>query len=76
MLLARPEVAPDNVQNDGRFTIADGVWFNNQLAKMTGSIVHNPFLIEQLLIASIDALQAEYNIPSTAITVPMVRRHL
>jgi hypothetical protein len=43
---------------------------------MTGSVVHNPFLMEQLLIASIDALQQEYNIPSTAITVPMVRRHL
>ena len=76
VLLARPEVAPDNVQNDGRFTTADGAWFNNQLAKMTGSIVHNPFLMEQLLIASIDALQQEYNIPSTAITVPMYRRHL
>ena len=76
VLLARPEVAPDNVQNDGRFTIADGVWFNNQLAKMTGSIVHNPFLMEQLLIASIDALRDEYNIPSTAISVPMYRRHL
>jgi hypothetical protein len=52
------------------------VWFNNQLAKMTGSFVHNPFLIEQLLLASIDALEAEYNIPSTAISVPRYRRHL
>ena len=73
-LLARPEVAPDNVQNDGRFTVADGAWFNSQLAKMPGSPVHNPFLIEQLLIATIEALQTTYNIPSTAIAVPMYRQ--
>ncbi|HLS47440.1 MAG TPA: cytochrome c3 family protein [Gemmatimonadales bacterium] len=76
VLLARPEVAPDNVQNDGKFTVADGAWFNSQLAKMPGSHVHNPFLIEQLLIATIDQLQDTYAIPSTAITVPMIRRLL
>lgn len=74
VLLARPEVATDNVQNDGRFTVADGAWFNSQLAKMPGSHVHNPFLIEQLLIASIQALRDTYSIPSAAISVPMHRR--
>lgn len=74
ILLARPEVAPDNVQNDGRFTVADGAWFNSQLAKLPGSPIHNPFLMEQLLIATIDQLRQTYNIPATVIGVSMTRQ--
>jgi hypothetical protein len=73
-MLALPEVAPDNVQNDGRFTVADGAWFNSQLAKMTGSTVHNPFLIEQLLIATINQLRTTYNLPVTVISVSLERQ--
>lgn len=61
---------------DGVFTSADGAFFNVELAAFGGadrvdprgtyaaSTVHNPFLIEALLIASIDAVQAEF--PSAA----------
>ncbi len=73
-MLLLPEVAPDNVQNDGRFTVADGAWFNSQLAKMTGSTVHNPFLIEQLLIATINQLRTTYNLPATVIGVSLERQ--
>ena len=45
---------------DGRFTVADGANFNLQLAALPGSQVHNPFLIEQLLLATSDALAATY----------------
>jgi len=47
---------------DGRFTVADGAWFNAELASHKGSPTHNPFLTEQLLVASIDALEAEYGV--------------
>lgn len=73
-MLLLPEVAPDNVQNDGRFTVADGAWFNSQLAKMKGSTVHNPFLIEQLLIATINQLITTYNLPSSVIGVSLQRQ--
>ena len=44
----------------GIFTVAKGASFNKALAEKTGSSVHNPFLIEQLLTASISAVNAEY----------------
>ena len=46
--------------SDGRFTVADGASFNVQLAALPGSPTHNPFLIEQLLLASSAALDAAY----------------
>ncbi|TPW16765.1 MAG: hypothetical protein FD129_628, partial [bacterium] len=47
---------------DGRFTVADGAWFNARLAEKKGSPTHNPFLTEQLLVASIDAMEAAYGV--------------
>jgi hypothetical protein len=73
-ILALPAVAPDNKQNDGRFTVADGAWFNAQLAKLPGSPIHNPFLMEQLLIATIDQLRTTYNLPATSISVSLTRQ--
>jgi predicted CXXCH cytochrome family protein len=46
--------------NTGVFTTAKGSKFNNDLAKTIGSSTHNPFLIEGLLLASIQALNDEY----------------
>lgn len=56
---------------DGRFTVADGAWFNARLGELSGSAAHNPFLIEYLLIASVDALRAEYSLspPVTGISL-------
>jgi len=47
---------------DSRFTVADGAWFNARLGEKKGSPTHNPFLTEQLLVASIDAIEAAYNV--------------
>jgi hypothetical protein len=56
---------------DGRFTVADGANFNAQLAALPGSPVHNPFLIEQLLLASSAALDAAYPPAPPAPTVKL-----
>jgi predicted CXXCH cytochrome family protein len=51
---------------DGVITAAEGAVFNASLAEHPGdgdvyaSSTHNPFLVEALLIASIDALETEY----------------
>ena len=47
---------------DGIFTVADGANFNAQLAALPGSPIHNPFLIEQLLLASAAALEETYGL--------------
>jgi predicted CXXCH cytochrome family protein len=54
------------------FTVAEGALFNHSLAEfggehfgtlsVVGSTAHNPFLVEALLIASIQAVQAEYGV--------------
>lgn len=62
------------------FTVAEGAFFNfalaefpdetgdrvNPLLVFAGSTVHNPFLMEQLLIASIQAVEAEYGVQASA----------
>ena len=60
--------------SDGRFTVADGANFNVELASLPGSPVHNPFLIEQLLLASSAALEATYGLPPT-IRLDQVQSH-
>jgi predicted CXXCH cytochrome family protein len=52
-------------RNDGVFTVADGAWFNARLGELPGTSTHNPFLSEQLLRASIRALEQEYHIPAS-----------
>ena len=57
------------------FTVAEGAFFNMELAEhgqgqfgtntVVGSSVHNPFLVEALLIASIDAVEKEYNVSAS-----------
>ncbi|MCB9463485.1 MAG: hypothetical protein H6682_07360 [Candidatus Eisenbacteria bacterium] len=61
-VLADPNQVPpgERDSNDGRFTVADGAWFNARLAALPGSSTHNPYLCEALLEASLDAIEAEY----------------
>jgi len=50
------------------YTSCLGSQFNVALAQSTGAFVHNPFLIEQLLIASINQLQKDYGVtPDVAV---------
>jgi hypothetical protein len=48
--------------NDGKWTSAEGANFNYQLAVFPGSAVHNPFMIEALLLASISEMQRRYGL--------------
>jgi predicted CXXCH cytochrome family protein len=48
---------------DGRISTGEGARFNMQLARKGGSAVHNPFLMEALLIASIQQIELEYGLP-------------
>lgn len=45
---------------DGKLTTAEGAKFNVSLATKTGAAIHNPFLIESLLTASIEQMQKDY----------------
>lgn len=71
------EIAGGEISGGPPFTTADGAYFNYRLAifgseefgtnTVIGSTVHNPFLIEALLIGSIQAVQAQYGVaPSLA----------
>ncbi len=47
---------------DNNFTVGEGAKFNAQLASKGGAAVHNPFLMEALLTASIKAVEQTYSI--------------
>jgi predicted CXXCH cytochrome family protein len=62
---------------DGVITTAEGAFFNHALAEFGGTdrpspllayaaaAAHNPFLTEQLLLASIDAVETEYGVSAS-----------
>jgi predicted CXXCH cytochrome family protein len=53
-----------------KYTTCLGAQFNVSLAQSPGSFVHNPFLIEQLLVASINQLQKDYGVtPDIAVSL-------
>jgi len=47
---------------DGILTMAEGATFNAGLGEITSSAIHNPFLMEALLLGSIQAIEDEYGI--------------
>ncbi len=51
---------------DDVITTGEGAKFNAQLGAMAGSPIHNPFLMEALLTASIKQLQKDYGIAPTS----------
>ena len=56
--------------DDDVFTVGEGALFNARLGAISSSAVHNPFLTEALLTASIDAVTDEYGIsPTTRVTL-------
>jgi hypothetical protein len=61
---------PDaNVNNDGIFTTYEGAEFNASLGEIESSAVHNPFMTEALLTASIKQVLVDYPAISAQITV-------
>jgi predicted CXXCH cytochrome family protein len=53
---------------DNRYTTGEGARFNMQLAQKKGSIAHNPFLLEALLLASIRQVEIDYGIRPSVLT--------
>jgi predicted CXXCH cytochrome family protein len=50
---------------DNRYSTAEGAKFNMELARINGTEVHNPFLAEALLLASIVQVQEDYGLAPT-----------
>jgi predicted CXXCH cytochrome family protein len=50
--------------NDGRYTTAEGAAFNFDLGMRKSAAIHNPFLVEALLTATIRQVKTDYNITS------------
>jgi hypothetical protein len=48
------------------YTTCMGVQFNISVTSKVGGIVHNPFLLEQLMIASINQLKKDYGVAAAA----------
>jgi predicted CXXCH cytochrome family protein len=67
-LLARVPASELN-NGDNRLSTAEGATFNALLAdttKQKGSAIHNPFLVEALLTASIKQVKADYGLQSAS----------
>lgn len=47
---------------DNRISTAEGSKFNAQLARQPGTPIHNPFLVEALLIYSLDQIAIDYGL--------------
>jgi hypothetical protein len=61
---------------DNRYTTAEGARFNMQLGQKKGSVAHNPFLLEALLIASIKQIEIDYGIrPAVTVSLQPELRH-
>ena len=60
----------DCVLGGPTYTSCLGAQFNVSLAQSPGGFVHNPFLIEQLLVASINQLQVNYGV-TPSVSVPL-----
>jgi hypothetical protein len=60
------------------FTTGLGARFNMELALLRGSEVHNPFLVESLILASIRQLEIDYGIKASVqpgLLTPQLREH-
>jgi predicted CXXCH cytochrome family protein len=63
-LLAR--VPRTEFAQDSRYTTAEGATFNSSMAGRVGSAAHNPYLVEALLIGSINQVRRDYNLSISA----------
>lgn len=59
---------------DGVLTVAEGATFNRKLGEITSSAIHNPFLMEALLLGSMQAVQDEYGIAPRILPAEMALR--
>ncbi len=61
-------------RNDGIYTTAEGALFNQRLAEIRSSPVHNPFMVTALLLASIQAVEDDYGISPNIAPAEIKRR--
>lgn len=59
---------------DNRYTTGEGAKFNVELARLSGSAAHNPFLTEALLIGSIRQIKADYGLAAVSPNVSLERQ--
>jgi hypothetical protein len=62
LVLIDQKRATEISSSDGRWTVAEGANFNYLLTQKRGSTVHNPFLMEALMIVSIQAMRDTYGL--------------
>ncbi len=62
--------------SDNRYTVGEGAQFNAELGASPGGAVHNPFLLEALLTASIKAVENQYSVAPVSGTAVSLQRQL
>jgi hypothetical protein len=50
-------------ETDARYTVGEGCQFNLELAQSRGAEIHTPFLIEALLMGSINEVESTCSLP-------------
>ena len=63
--------------NDGVYTAAEQAAFNWDMGARTTTVIHNPMLVETLLITSIMQLKKDYGVTSAALVdlTPQLKQH-
>ncbi|NJD09587.1 MAG: hypothetical protein FIB01_03770 [Gemmatimonadetes bacterium] len=62
---------------DAAFTTAEGAAFNYDMGARVTAVIHNPFLVEALLITSIQQVKADYGVtvPNVIDLTPQFKQH-
>lgn len=68
------QVPESEFESDGQYTPAEGARFNAGFAEFSGSGAHNPFLVEALLIGSINQVTDHYGISEAPGQSPLTRQ--
>ncbi|HEY5491033.1 MAG TPA: multiheme c-type cytochrome [Gemmatimonadaceae bacterium] len=66
LIKAGPKAADCTFATTKAYSVCNGVQFNISLTSKAGGIIHNPFLLEQLMIASINQLKSDYGVVAAA----------
>jgi predicted CXXCH cytochrome family protein len=66
LVKAGPKAAECTFSTTKPYTTCMGIQFNISVTTKVGGIVHNPFLLEQLMIASINQLKKDYGVTAAA----------
>jgi predicted CXXCH cytochrome family protein len=62
LVKAGPKAAECTFATTKAYTTCMGIQFNQSLVTKAGGIIHNPFLLEQLMVASINQMKKDYGV--------------